>query len=214
MISKVAPSPVGGPSSGSSKSSNSSAAAELTIAMESRFCDIEWMSRRPSDSQVVHVVSDLNAMAEPWVPREKQIQEQSTSNVNSFYSKMSCLESEELFFQSQSLGTFVEPRCGGCQCSKCPVPGSKYSFFEQRQFDIINKNLFRKDGTWYTEYPWCCSRSVLPKNDKLALQNLINLERMLSKNKELADNFCQQIDDMVSREAAVASRCSVMLFLL
>ena len=44
---------------------------------------------------------------------------------------------------------------------------------------------------------------MLPKNDRQALQSLYNLERMLDKNKEMADDFCRQIDDMVAREAAV-----------
>ena len=139
--------------------------------------------------------------AEPWIPG---VQWRSRKKkVAMYFSKMGVLPEEELFFKSESLGTTVEPQCGGCQCSKCPIPGSKYSFLEQREFNIINKNLFRKDDVWYTEYPWSCSRNVLPKNDKLAFQSLVNLERMLEKNNELAEDFCRQIDDMVSREAAV-----------
>ena len=45
---------------------------------------------------------------------------------------------------------------------------------------------------------------MLPRNDKIALQNLINLERSLSRNgDQLADDFAKQIDDMVARGAAV-----------
>lgn len=50
---------------------------------------------------------------------------------------------EELFFKADSLGTVVEPRCGGCKCSRCPVPGSSYSFQEQKEYDIISNNLGR-----------------------------------------------------------------------
>ena len=153
------------------------------------------------NSLQINQVGAPDVMADPWVPG---VQWSSRKNKMAVYfSKTSPFTSEEVFFKSQSLGTTVEPQCGGCLCSKCPIPGSKYSFLEQREFDIINKNLFRKDNVWYTEYPWCCSRDVLPKNDKMALQNLLNLERMLAKNQELADDFSKQIDAMVERGSAV-----------
>ena len=62
----------------------------------------------------------------------------------------------------------MEPRCG--KFMKCPVPSSRYSFSEQRKFDVINWNLFRRDGIFAT--------SVLPRNDKVAFQNMLNLERV------------------------------------
>ena len=115
------------------------------------------------------------------------------------------LYQEDLFFGAKLLGTVVVPNCGGCKCSKCPVPGSKFMFEEQRQYNIINKNLFHAEGVnrWYTEYPWCCPRSTLPKNDSAALQNLASLERSLARDPELAEDFNKQIEDMVLRDAAV-----------
>ena len=160
----------------------------------------------------------LDAFADAWVPGMKwhprpvvvatQLESSSVTDYDSYVqmyygSKEPILQAEKLFFDSQSLGAVVEPRCGGCKCMKCPVPGSRYSFSEQRQFDTINQNLFRKDGIWYTEYPWCCARNVLPRNDKIAYQNLLNLERMLEKNVELASDFCRQVDEMVERGAAI-----------
>ena len=61
--------------------------------------------------------------------------------------------SEDLFFKADSLGTVVEPRCGDCKCSKCPVPGSLYSFREQQEYDVIWNNLFRKAdlNRWWTQ---------------------------------------------------------------
>ena len=112
---------------------------------------------------------------------------------------------ENLLFESKSLGTVVDPRCGGCKCGTSPIIGSRSSFKEQREFDIINRNLCRKEGAWFTEYPWCFPRSVLPKNCKSVLQSLLNLERTLSKDIELGDDFCQQIIDMVARGAAILS---------
>ena len=113
--------------------------------------------------------------------------------------------SEDLFFKADSLGTIVEPKCGGCTCGKCPVPGSKYSYKEQQEFDLINNNLFRKgdEKRWYTAYPWRDGRDALPKNDKAALQGLHSLEKMLKRNPEKAAAFNREITDMVERGAAI-----------
>ena len=115
------------------------------------------------------------------------------------------LTDEDLFFQSQALGTVVEPKCGGCKCSKCSIPGMKYSFKEQQEFDIIQKNLFycAEHKRWVTEYPWATDRSRLPRNEKAAFQWLLSLERSLKKDPELADDYCQQIKDMLDRGAAI-----------
>ena len=159
---------------------------------------------------------NLHVFANPWIPGERWCSVESTTfavpagasshsqGAHAFYGeKVAVMFDEKLFFESESLGVVVDPRCGGCKCGNCPIVGSRFSFKEQREFDIINKNLFRKDGAWFTEYPWCCSRSVLPRNFKSARQSLLNLERTLSKDKELADDFCRQIDEMVARGAAI-----------
>ena len=159
---------------------------------------------------------ELSAHAAPWFPegggkvnhcvvsKGFEVWSAEGAQVETYaVKKAPTMMDEDLFFKSQDLGTVVVPRCGGCKCSKCPVPGSRFSFKEQTEFDIINKNLFRKDGVWYSEYPWSCPRSVLPRNEKIAFKNLLSLERTLGKNEELANDFCQQIDDMVARGAAV-----------
>ena len=104
------------------------------------------------------------------------------SDTACFSTKTSVLFNEDIFFQSESLGTVIEPRCGDCKCSKCLIPGSKYSFKEQKEYDIIQKNLFydEQKKTWFTEYPWVCVRSVLPRNDKTALQSLVGRRLLLS----------------------------------
>ena len=69
----------------------------------------------------------------------------------------------------------------------------------------FNKNLIynAEEKRYYTTYPWLCERSTLPKNDRIAYQCLLSLERQLSRNPEFAEEFCVQIDDMVKRGAAV-----------
>ena len=111
---------------------------------------------------------------------------------------------EIFFFQSESLGTVVEPKCGECKCTKCPIPGSRYSFKEQKEYDLIQKNLFYDEQSkrWFTEYPWLCERSVLPKNEKIVLQSLITIERNLLRNPEMAEAYCNQIQDMIERGTA------------
>ena len=86
-----------------------------------------------------------------------------SDNVLCHATKASPLTNEDLFFQSQELGTVVEPQCGGCKCSKCPIPGMKYTFKEQQAFDIVQKNLVYCEihKRWFVEYPWAMDRSSL-----------------------------------------------------
>ena len=122
-----------------------------------------------------------------------------------FGTKAALFSKERMFFDSDSLGTFVEPKCGGCLCTKCPVPGSKYSFTEQKEFDIISKKLFydEQNKRWCTELPWRYERSTLPRNKDVALKSLIATERNLFRNPEWAETYCAQIQDMVDRGSAV-----------
>ena len=119
--------------------------------------------------------------------------------------KTTPLSDAELFFRGQLLGTVVDPRCGGCKCSKCPIPGMKYSFKEQQEYETIQKNLFYcpQRKRWITTYPWATARSALPKNEKAAYQALLSLERRLQKNPELAAEYCKQIQAMIDRGVAI-----------
>ena len=122
-----------------------------------------------------------------------------------FGTKAALFSKERMFFDSESLGTFVEPKCGGCLCTKCPVPGSKYSFTEQKEFDIISKKLFydEQNKRCCTELPWRYERSTLPRNKDVALKYLIATERNLFRDPEWAETYCAQIQDMVDRGSAV-----------
>ena len=52
--------------------------------------------------------------------------------------KAAPIDKEGMFFQLENLPLAVEPKCGGCKCSKCLVPGSQYSFKEQKEYDGRN----------------------------------------------------------------------------
>ena len=117
---------------------------------------------------------------------------------------LTCPMDEDSFFRAESLGTVVEPQCGGCRCNHCPIPGSQFSFKEQREFNTIQKLLFydMEKKRWFTSYPFKCDRSVLPRNDKSAFKQLHSLEKSLLKNPALASEYCQQIQNMLDRGAA------------
>ena len=115
------------------------------------------------------------------------------------------LNDEDLFFKSQAIGTVVQPECGGCRCGKCAIPGMKYSFKEQQEYDVIQRNLVynEEEKRYYTEYPWLTDRSALPRNDKEALTLLFSVERILRKDPNRCEGYCQQIQSMVERGAAI-----------
>ena len=75
----------------------------------------------------------------------------------------------------------------------------------REKFDIISKNLFydEENKRWCTELPWCCERSVLPRNEKAALQSLITTERNLLRNPDWAKAYCEQVEGMLERGSAV-----------
>ena len=185
----------------------SEAAERSAVAVKTKECQVLKAETCPQKI----IESDLNVSAIPWKPGVRWTPV--LNNVlNSQSTEAICaavlsgpLHQEDLFFGAEALGTVVVPNCGGCKCGRCPVPGSKYMFEEQRQFDIINKNLFRVEGEnrWYTEYPWCVPRSTVLKNDKIALQSLASLEKSLSRDPKLAEEFNRQIEAMVERGAAV-----------
>ena len=90
-----------------------------------------------------------------------------------FGTKTKIINDKGMFFELENLGVIIDPKCGGCKCAACPIPGSKYSFSEQKQFDIIQKNLFYDESLkkWFTQYSWKLPRDTLPRNYKVALQN-------------------------------------------
>ena len=112
---------------------------------------------------------------------------------------------KEQFFQAEALGVVVQPQCGGCKCTRCPVPGSQYSFKEQQEFDKVMKSLVydEEKKRWFVRLPWKCERCVLPRNEKAALKQLQSLERSFLKKPELPKEISEQIQDMLDRGAAV-----------
>ena len=112
---------------------------------------------------------------------------------------------EEKFFQLENLATLVTPNCRGCICQKCPLPGSRYSFNEQWQLDLIQKSLRHDSGAkkWTVVLPWIKPRNTLPNNCKTAEKTLCSTERSLKKIPGGGEVYREQVHDMVRRNAAV-----------
>ena len=112
---------------------------------------------------------------------------------------------ENEFLRMERMGTMVEPLCGSCKCGRCPVPGSIFSFNEQKQLDLINKlrEYDEKRGCWVTEYPWKGRREELAKNEEMGWKVLRQIEKKLLDNPEWGACINDQIQDMIDREAAI-----------
>ena len=99
----------------------------------------------------------LNVNAPKFLPRKSGKPDFDVSGNNSVVcaAAFTSLFSQEQFFKAESLGTVVELRCGSCKCSMCPVPGSLFSFKEQKEFDVIMKNLVydTEKKRRFTHYP-------------------------------------------------------------
>ncbi len=78
------------------------------------------------------------------VVTEKWIEDVKTHCVFCNVALTSPFGSEELFFKADSLGTVVQPMCGDCKCSKCPVPESKYSYSYNKDSTSSIKIYFAK----------------------------------------------------------------------
>ena len=108
------------------------------------------------------------------------------------------------FIAGEQLGTEVNPRCGSCKCSKCPIVGHSYSFQEEQELSMIRTNLRydQEKKLWTTKYPWVIDPSVLPDNYPSAYSTLKSTERKLRKDLSWAETYHSQINDMVNRQVA------------
>ena len=110
----------------------------------------------------------------------------------------------ETFFEIEGLGVMCNPRCGGCKCGKCQLGGKNMTLREEMEYKMIDEGLsFDTDkGKWKANYPWIRSPEELPNNRYVALAILKSLERRLATNEILSTLYSQQMNDMVTRNAA------------
>ena len=109
------------------------------------------------------------------------------------------------FLDRESLGTQCNPKCGNCQCKKCPIGSNNYTIEEERELKMIEEGLeynpSRKE--WTAHYPWKKNRAILQNNFRAAYGRLKSTERrLLRAGTEYADTYHNQILDMIERGVA------------
>ena len=80
----------------------------------------------------------------------------------------------EDFYKKENLGVECVPRCGSCKCRHCAVGSKNYSIKEQKELELIEKNMKfdAEDNRWLAEYPWIKDPADLPDNRRVALSML------------------------------------------
>lgn len=99
------------------------------------------------------------------------------------------------FILGEELGIESVPKCGGCKCGQCPIPGHDLSFKEEQELLMIKTNLKHEPekNHWLTGYPWLVDPKTLPSNYSAAAATLRSTEKSLSKDPSWAESYCQQI---------------------
>ena len=110
----------------------------------------------------------------------------------------------DTFHNIESLGVSCIPKCGSCACGKCHTGGKNMSIQEEYELEMIQNNLKFNDnsGRWVACYPWLRNPNTLPNNRSYAVATLVSTERRLIRNKQYADLYARQIQDMLNRGAA------------
>ena len=108
----------------------------------------------------------------------------------------------EKFFEIESLGVQCKPKCGGCQCGKCSLGSSDCTIKEEKEMQMIEQGLVRREKHWEANYPWIRDPALLKDNKAVILAILKSTERRLLKNQSHADTYQAQIVDMIERNVA------------
>ena len=110
----------------------------------------------------------------------------------------------EDFYNTENLEVECMPCCGGCKCGKCPLGEKNYSLKEEKELQLIERNLHfnNLEHRWMTPYPWIRDPADLPDNRKAAFGMLLSMEKRLAKNTDHARVYQEQIQDMIDRGVA------------
>ena len=110
----------------------------------------------------------------------------------------------EDFYNIENLEVECMPCCGGCKCGNCPLGKKNYSLKEEKELQLIERNLHfnNLEHRWMTPYPWIRDPADLPDNRKAALGMLLSTEKRLAKNTDHARVYQEQIQDMIDRGIA------------
>ena len=149
---------------------------------------------------------DCASPVEVFDNSKKQVSSRIQTNVvESFTGKNAGREVENFIF-GEDLGTEITPRCGSCRCccGKCPVVSHTYSLREEQELKLIHENLEYDvaNQCWVTSYPWLVDPSTLPNNYYAAFATLMKTEQTFSKDKQWAETYQRQMEDMLDRGVA------------
>ena len=135
----------------------------------------------------------------PLIKEKTPRNESATFMVNLISSKNSLAELTAI----ENVGIEFAPKCGRCYCGNCPLGGKNCTLKEQREMELIEKNLkFSEDGFWIAGYPWTKDINNLPDNRCHALKMLIQTEKRLRREPSYGKRYCEQIQDMINRNVA------------
>ena len=135
---------------------------------------------------------------------EKQVISRIQTNVVGSFTGRNAGQEVEDFIFGEDLGTEITPNCGSCRCGKSPVVGHTYSFKEEQELKLIHENLEYDvaNQCWVTSYPRLVDPSTLPNNYHAALATLRKTEQTLIKDKQWAETYKRQMEDMLDRGVA------------
>ena len=102
------------------------------------------------------------------------------------------------------LGVTCIPKCGSCKCGTCHPGGKAMSIKEEEELKLIeSKIVFQPEkGRFCAGCPWIRDPKELPRNDKYAKAMLRSTEKRLHRDRDYANSYQRQLEDMVERGAA------------
>lgn len=141
------------------------------------------------------------------IPKDAYINYLSGIDINSMQviDTKSLKEHFDSFLDIDSLGTYCNPKCGGCRCGQCSVGNGRLTIQEEHELRTIEAGLeYDTSGKcWTASYPWKNDPVNLPNNIKAAFGRLKSVEqRLINTSKEYAQEYHTQIEDMIHRRAA------------
>ena len=109
------------------------------------------------------------------------------------------------FFKEESIGVECSPKCGNCQCGKCPLGAKQMTLKDERQYDLFVSHMkYDKEGTtddpgpyWRVTYPWLIPKQNLPDNRTAVMGVMNSTARKLSRDPTWRGTYENQLKDLM-----------------
>ena len=107
-------------------------------------------------------------------------------------------------FKEDSIGAECQPKCGNCECGKCPLGHRTMSLKDEKEYKMFRDNMFLDEvGTpedpgpyWRTTYPWLIPKEDLVDNYAAVLGVMNSTARKLDKDPIWRATYEQQLKDL------------------